>query len=52
MAALFVIYLFPLTSVFGAEILFTKRKRIMLADTTSKEGTVKTVSSKEVTPIN
>ena len=51
-AALFVIYLFPLTSAFGLEILFTKRKRIVLADTISKEGTVKTVSSKQATPIN
>lgn len=47
MAALFVIYLFPLTSVFGLESLFKRKKEI-----TAKTGTVKTVTSKEVTPIN
>jgi thiosulfate dehydrogenase (quinone) large subunit len=52
MAALFVVYQFPLTSVFGLESLFIKRKRITTDDATTKAGTVKTVTSKDVTPIN
>ena len=48
MAALFVVFLFPLTSVFGLEGLFIRRKET----TTSKTGTVKTVKQEEVTPIN
>jgi thiosulfate dehydrogenase (quinone) large subunit len=52
MAALFVIYQFPLTSVFGLESLFTKRKSITPGDATTKAGSVKTVTSKDVTPIN
>lgn len=52
MAALFVVYQFPLTSVFGLEGLFTKRKSITPGDATTKAGTVKTVTSKDVTPIN
>jgi hypothetical protein len=52
MAALFVIYQFPLTSVFGFESLF-KRNKVLTSDAvTSKSGTVKTVSSKDITPIN
>ncbi len=47
MAALFIIYLFPLTSVFGLESLFTRKKEIA-----SKAGILKTVASKEVTSIN
>jgi thiosulfate dehydrogenase [quinone] large subunit len=50
MAALFVIYLFPLTSSFGLESLFAKRKRIA-SDAISK-GTVKTVTSNKLTPLN
>lgn len=52
MAALFVIYQFPLTSVFGLENLFTRKKAVTSDVAKSKVGTVKTVTSKEVTPIN
>ena len=52
MAALLVIYQFPLTSVFGLENLFTKKKVVTSDAPTSKVGTVKTVTSKEVTPVN
>lgn len=51
MAALFVIYQFPLTSAFGLESLFTRKKSVASGGTTSK-GTVKTITSKDVTPIN
>ena len=47
MAALFVIYQFPLTSVFGLESLFTRKKEI-----TTKAVSLKTITPKEVTPIN
>jgi thiosulfate dehydrogenase (quinone) large subunit len=52
MAALFVIYQFPLTSVFGFGSLFTRNKAVTLKATTSGVGTVQTATSKEVTPIN
>jgi thiosulfate dehydrogenase (quinone) large subunit len=52
MAALFVIYLFPLTSAFGLGSLFTRNKALTSDAATSKVGTVKTVTPKEVTPIN
>jgi thiosulfate dehydrogenase [quinone] large subunit len=52
MAALFVVYLFPLTSTFGIEGFFTRKKEVAAGTTTSKEGTFKTVPSKEATPIN
>lgn len=52
MAALFVIYQFPLTSVFGFESLFTRNKAVTSNATKSKVGTVKTATSKDVTPIN
>jgi len=52
MATLFVIYQFPFASAFGLEGLFARNKEVTTAGTPSKEGTVKTVASKEATPIN
>ena len=52
MAALFVIYQFPLTSVFGFQSLFTRKKDVTSDAITTKSGTIKTVTTKDVTPIN
>lgn len=52
MAALFVIYQFPLTSVFGLENLFRRNKAVSSKAATSKIATVKTSTSKGVTPLN
>ena len=52
MAALFVVYQFPLTSVFGLEALFRRSKAVTSVKATSKAGTVKTITSKDVTPVN
>ena len=52
MAALFVVYQFPLTSVFGIEGLFTRNKGMTRETIPSKEGTVKTVTPKKATPLN
>jgi thiosulfate dehydrogenase [quinone] large subunit len=52
MATLFVIYQFPFASAFGLEGLFARNKEVTTAGTPSKEGTVKTVASKEAKPIN
>lgn len=52
MAALFVIYQFPLTSVFGLQSMFAKNKYLTPDAITQKPGTVKTVTTKDVTPIN
>jgi thiosulfate dehydrogenase (quinone) large subunit len=49
MAALFVVFLFPLASVFGIEVLFTRSKGIASGEPISKTGTVKTVTPKGVT---
>jgi thiosulfate dehydrogenase (quinone) large subunit len=51
MAALFVIYQFPLTSVFGFESLFKRNKALTSDAGAPKPGTVKTVT-KDVTTIN
>lgn len=48
MAALFVIFQFPLTSVFGLESLFTRNKTVTSDAGKSKVGTVKTTTSKGV----
>ncbi len=50
MVALFVIYQFPLTSVFGLGSLFSKNKTVVTEPTPSIIGTAKT--SKETTPLN
>jgi len=52
MAALFVIYQFPLTSVFGLEGLFTRNKAVATDTVATKTGTVKTTSSKGITTKN
>jgi hypothetical protein len=52
MATLFVIYQFPFASAFGLEGPFARNKEVTTAGTPSKEGTVKTVASKEAKPIN
>ncbi len=52
MAALFVIFQFPLTSVFGLESLFARNKAIASDENPSIIGNTKTPASKKVNPLN
>lgn len=52
MVALFVIYQFPLTSVFGFEGLFTRNKSVTPVENPSIISSEKTSTSKKATPLN
>lgn len=52
MAALFVVYQFPLTTVFGLEALFSRNRSVEGEMVKAKVGTVKTTAKKGVKPIN